>query len=127
MNGKENEGDIGRTMESLKTDKDIIDLDRQFVNYILDQVNYVKAKARLLEDLAENFRGKTGETPAGMIPTPDLLNEFSKAINYLEKAQCRLSLELVRLKSLQMVHDRLIYNTEQPGEVVMAPADVSFQ
>ena len=117
--------DMVADMEALKTDMDLINLDNQFVSYILDQTNCVKAKAMLIENLVENFREKTGKIPAGMIPTPDLIDEFSKAINNLEKAQTRLSIELVRLKSMQMVQDRMVNPT---GDMLSKkpPADVSF-
>ncbi|MCK4528894.1 hypothetical protein KAW18_16110 [candidate division WOR-3 bacterium] len=117
--------DMVADMEALKADKDLIDLDGQFADYILDQTNYVKTKVMLIENLVENFREKTGKIPAGMIPSHDLIDEFSKAINYLEKAQTRLSIELVRLKSMQMVQERMVNPMgDIPSE--KPPEDVSF-
>ena len=117
--------DMVADMEALKADKDLIDLDGQFADYILDQTNYVKTKVMLIENLVENFREKTGKIPAGMIPSHDLIDEFSKAINYLEKAQTRLSIELVRLKSMQMVQERMVNPMgDVPSE--KPPEDVSF-
>ena len=117
--------DMVADMAALKADKDLIDLDEQFAEYILDQTNYVKTKAMLIENLVENFREKTGKIPAGMIPSHDLIDEFSKAINYLEKAQTRLSIELVRLKSIQMVQERVVSPMDGiPSE--KPPEDVSF-
>ena len=117
--------DMVADMEALKADKDLIDLDGQFADYILDQTNYVKTKVMLIENLVENFREKTGKIPAGMIPSHDLIDKFSKAINYLEKAQTRLSIELVRLKSMQMVQERMVNPMgDIPSE--KPPEDVSF-
>lgn len=122
---KGEERDMVADMEALKADKDLIDLDEQFADYILDQANYVKTKVMLIENLVENFREKTGKIPAGMIPSRDLIDEFSKAINYLEKAQTRLSIELVRLKSMQMVQERMVNPMDDiPSE--RPPEDVSF-
>lgn len=125
MNGKEKKWDGVGKMEELKTDKDLIYLDGVFTAYISDQTNYVKTKAMLIENLVEDFREKTDKMPAGMIPSHDLIDEFSKAINYLEKAHTRLAIELVRLKSMQIAQERMAYPAEQSvsGE---PSGDVSF-
>lgn len=105
MDEKEiNEHKLDR-MKALKADKDLIYLDDVFCTYILEQTNYVKVKAEMIENLVRGFHEKTTNIPAGMIPTPDLIDEFSKAVNYLEKAHTRLSIELVRLKGMQMVQE----------------------
>ena len=83
-----------------KHDSDFVYLDGAFCAYILDQTNYVKGKAELIENLVKGFYEKLDKMPVGMIPSPDLINEFSKAINYLEKAHTRLAIELMRLKGM---------------------------
>lgn len=103
-------------MEALKTDEDLLYLDEAFCTYILDQVNYAKVKAEQIEHLVEGFKEKTGNLPAGMIPSHDLINEFSKALNFLEKAHTRLSIELVRLKSMQMVQEGLVSPAMEPTQ-----------
>ena len=101
-------------MSALKTDEDLLYLDETFCVYILDQTNYVKVKAEQIEHLVEGFKEKTGNLPAGMIPSHDLIDEFSKALNFLEKAHTRLSIELVRLKSMQMVQENMACPTVDP-------------
>lgn len=108
MSEKENKRNMVEDMEALKTDRDLIDLDKQFADYILDQTNYIKVKAELIEDIVKKVQERTANIPAGMIPSHDLIDEFSKAINNLEKAQTRLTIELVRLKSMQMVQERMV-------------------
>ena len=95
-------------MGALKTDKDLLYLDEAFCAYILDQANYAKVKVEQIEHLVERFREKMDNLPAGMIPSHDLIDEFSKALNYLEKAHTRLAIELVRLKSMQMAQENMV-------------------
>jgi len=125
MSEKENKVDMAQSMKALKADEDLIYLDKVFTAYILDQTNYVRAKADYIEGIAKKFQERTGNIPAGMIPSHDLIDEFSKAINNLEKVQTRLTIELIRLKSMQMVQEGLV----QPmGDIssVKPPEDVSF-
>ena len=110
MNGKKDKGQILEKMEALKNDEDLIYLDDVFCAYILDQTNYAKTKAEMIENLVTGFKEKTGILPAGMIPSHDLIDELSKALNYLEKAHTRLAIELVRLKSMQTFQQA--YKTE---------------
>lgn len=109
---EEKKRDMVAEMEALKTDKDLLYLDEAFCAYILDQVNYAKVKAEQIEHLVERFQEKMDNLPAGMIPSHDLIDEFSKALNFLEKAHTRLAIELVRLKSMQMVQEGMVCPTE---------------
>jgi len=125
MSGKENKVDMAESMKALKADKDLIYLDKAFTAYILDQTNYVRAKAAFIEVIAKKVEERTGNIPAGMIPSHDLIDEFSKAINNLEKVQTRLTIELIRLKSMQMVQEGLVQPMEDISRVE-PPEDVSF-
>ena len=123
MNGRKDKGQILKEMEALKKDEDLIYLDDAFCAYILEQTNYVKAKAEMIENLVSGFKEKTGILPAGMIPSHDLINELSKAVNYLEKAHTRLAIELVRLKSMQTFQQA--YSSEELPKVNDPDPDVS--
>lgn len=125
MSEKENKVDMVQSMKELKADKDLIYLDKVFAAYILDQINYARGKTDFIEGLVKKFQERTGNIPAGMVPSHDLIDEFSKAVNNLEKAQARLTIELVRLKGMQMVQEQLVNPTcDIPSE--KAPEDVSF-
>ena len=121
MSTMENKRNMMEDMEALKADKDLIYLDEAFAAYILNQIHYVRANADSIERLVGKFQERTDNIPAGMIPSHDLIDEFSKALNNLEKAQTRLTIELVRLKSMQMVQENLVkpmgdISTEKPPE-----------
>ena len=123
MNEEERKRAILEKMEALKTDEDLIYLDDVFCAYILEQTNYVKAKAEMIENLVSGFKEKTGVLPAGLIPSHDLINELSKAVNYLEKTHTRLAIELVRLKSMQTFQQA--YSSEELSKVNNPDPDVS--
>ena len=109
----------------IKADRDLIYLDMTFAAYILEQTDSIKKKALRIEHLVAGFKEKTGEIPAGLVPSHSLIDEFSKTRNYLEKAYAGLSVELIRLKSMQMVQEHMAYRMEQPIEE-KPPEDVSF-
>lgn len=130
MSEEEKKRNMVEDMEALKVDMDLIYLDEAFAAYILNQIHYVRANADSIEHLVRKFQERTGNIPAGMIPSHDLIDEFSKAINNLEKAQTRLTIELVRLKSMQMVQERMVNPMENPmGNIPSKkpPEDVSFR
>lgn len=119
--GKEWE-ELKKRKTPIKKDSDFVYLDGAFCMYILDQTNYVKVKAELIEILVNEFREKLSRMPVGMLPTEKLINEFSKGINHLEKAHALLALELMRLKGMEYVQQA--YSGEENKENAPDP-DVS--
>lgn len=122
MNKKE--GGLG-SIEDIKADRDLIYLDMTFAAYILEQTDSIKKNALRIEHLVGRFKKETDEIPAGLVPSDSLIDKFSKTRNYLEKAYTGLSIELIRLKSIQMVQENIAYRMEQPIEGE-PPEDVSF-
>ena len=110
-----------KEMEALKSDQDLMYLDGSFYAYIVHQTAHVKAQAERIEAVVKAFAAKTNGMPAGMIPTDKLIDSFSKVTNHLEKAHTQLAVELVRMKSMEILQKEML-----EGSTVKAPeTDVS--
>lgn len=94
--------DKKKEYQRTKKDTDFEYLDGAFVSYLQDQTNYLKVKTEMIEVLMGQFIKRLDMNSVGMIPSHDLIEEFTTAIQFIEKAHARLAIELMRLKAMQL-------------------------